>query len=320
MAVYTHLNLKKINQILKSYNIGNLTSFREIKEGIENTNYYLRTKKTRCILTIFEKRTKKRDVPFFINLMLKLKGKIKCPVPILQKKGKKFFLIHNKIGILVSFLEGKAKKKINLSNCKTIGKEIAKLHNITKSIKLYRKNNLQFKTWSELIDKSKNLYPEHSCKIQNILNFYRKNKINYTNLPNGIIHGDIFPDNIFFKKNRFKGFIDFYFSCNGAYIYDLAIAINSICFEKELNYDKVDSLISGYNSNKKILSIEKKYLAILCLGASIRFFSTRLYDMSNTPKNALVKKKDPNEYLKKMYFFYENYSKLTKYFENKNLY
>ncbi len=302
MAVYTLLKKEDIEKTVKDFHLGSLKKYYGIKEGIENTNYYIQTNKTKAILTIFEKRVQKKDLPFFSNLMLSLKkAGVLCPKPF-HKNKKIIFHIKNKSAILVSFLEGRPKNKLSDKDCIKIGKEIGTLHRKSKNLKLFRKNSLSLNDWIKIFSKVKKYFPIYQKEMKNYFELFKKNCPN--NIEKGIIHADIFPDNIFFNKNKFSGFIDFYFACNDYFMYEIAIAINSICFDKKkLNLQKAKALIKGYSQVKKISFKEINYLPILCLGAAIRFFVTRLYDYKFTPKKAKVKKKDPKEYLFKMRFF-----------------
>ena len=308
MAVYTKINSKHINYIEKNYNIGKIKSFIGIKKGIENTNYLLKTKNKRFILTLFEKRVQKKDLPFFMNLMDKLnKQKINCPKPQRNKKGSFLIKIKNKTGSIVSFVEGKDKLKLNHKNCYEIGKNIAKLHRASKKIKLYRKNSLSLKEWPKLLskigNKSKVINPNLNSLMKNSL-LQIKNKWP-KDLPRGIIHADLFIDNIFFIKNKFNGYIDFYFACNDFLMYEIAICINALCFDKRnnkfiFNKKKSRNLIRGYSKIRSFSSKEKRSLNILCRGAALRYLLTRTYDYLNTPKNAVIRIKNPREYIQKL--------------------
>ena len=308
MAVYTRVNSKDINYIEKNYNIGKIKSFTGIKKGIENTNYLLKTENKKFILTLFEKRVQEKDLPFFMNLMEKLnKHKINCPEPQRNKKGGFLIKIKSKTASIVSFVEGKDKLKLNPKNCYEIGKNIAKLHIASKKIKLYRKNSLSLKDWPKLLNKignkSKIISPNLNSLMKNsfleIKNKWPKN------LPYGIIHADLFIDNIFFKKNKFHGYIDFYFACNDFLMYEIAICINALCFDKKnnkfiFNKKKSTNLIKGYSKIRRITDKEKKTLNILCRGAALRYLLTRTYDYLNTPKSAVIKIKNPREYIQKL--------------------
>ncbi len=308
MAIYTKISSKDIILIEKNYNLGKIVSFKGIKKGIENTNYLLKTKDKKFILTLFERRVHKKDLPFFMNLMDKLsKFKINCPKPQKNKRGSFLIKIKNKTASIVSFVEGKDKLKLNPKNCYEIGKNIAKFHRASKKIKLYRKNSLSLKDWPKLLNKignkSKIISPNLNSLMKNSL-LQVKNKWP-KNLPFGIIHADLFIDNIFFKKNKFHGYIDFYFACNDFLIYEIAICINALCFDKKnnkfiFNKKKSKNLIRGYSKIRKLSDKEKKSLNVLCKGAALRYLLTRTYDYLNTPKSAVIKIKNPREYIQKL--------------------
>ena len=308
MAVYTRVNSKDISYIEKNYNIGKIKSFTGIKKGIENTNYLLKTENKKFILTLFEKRVQEKDLPFFMNLMEKLnKHKINCPEPQRNKKGGFLIKIKSKTASIVSFVEGKDKLKLNPKNCYEIGKNIAKLHIASKKIKLYRKNSLSLKDWPKLLNKIGNKSKIISPNLNGLMkdSFLEiKNKWP-KNLPYGIIHADLFIDNIFFKKNKLHGYIDFYFACNDFLMYEIAICINALCFDKKnnkfiFNKKKSTNLIKGYLKIKKFSDRERKSLNILCRGAALRYLLTRTYDYLNTPKSAVIKIKNPREYIQKL--------------------
>ncbi len=321
MAVYTKISKKEISSINKKFNIENFISFKGIKQGIENTNYLLKSKNKKFILTIFEKRVSKKELPFFMKLMDNLYNfKINCPRPLKNKNGNYLIKIKNKSACIVSFLEGKDKKKLSLKNCFDIGKMVARIHLSTKNIQLYRKNSMGIRNLNPLLNSIK----FKSKKFINIEKFLKNNfkdikKKWPRGLPRGIIHGDLFIDNIFFKNDKLSGVIDFYFAANDYFMYEIAICVNALCFEKKnskflINKSKVKNLIKGYESIKKISNKEKKSLNILCRGAAMRYFLTRLYDYTNTPKTALIKIKDPREYYQKlvMHNNLENYNDYLK--------
>ena len=307
MAVYTKINKKDISYINKKFDIGKILKFKGIKQGIENTNYLLRSKNKKFILTIFEKRVSKKEIPFFMKLMDELNNsKINCPKPQQKKDGGYLINIKNKTACIVSFIKGKDKKSLNLKNCYDIGKMIAEMHQSTKKTNLFRKNSMNIKYLNPLMKSIR----FKSRKLTNVEKFLKTNFNNIKkkwpkNLPNGVIHGDLFIDNIFFKNKRLSGVIDFYFAANDYFMYEIAICINALCFDKKkskflINRRKVKNLIKGYEKIRKITIKEKKSLNILCRGAAIRYFMTRLYDYSNTPKTALIKIKDPIEYYQKL--------------------
>ena len=307
MAVYTKIISKDIHLINSKFNIDEIKSFQGIKKGIENTNYLLKTKKEKFILTMFEKRVSNKEIPFFMKIMDNLnQSKISCPKPLKDRNGNYLIKLKNKTACVVTFLKGKDKQTLNLNNCYQVGKIISQMHSITKKLKFSRKNSMGIKKLNPLLKsikfKSKKNSNLEKFLMQNLSNI-KKNwpaKLTY-----GIIHGDLFVDNIFFNKDKLSGVIDFYFAANDFFMYEIAICINALCFDKKknkflINKQKVKNLIKGYESVRKITIGEKKSLNILCRGAAIRYLLTRLYDYSNTPKTALIQIKDPNEYYQKL--------------------
>ena len=308
MAIYTKVDTHEAKSILKNFNLGELKKIQGIKKGIENTNYLLITTTGKFILTLFEKRVQAKELPFFMNLMLSLNDrKILCPKPIKNKNKKTLFQIKNRQAAICSFVYGKEKTNHTLSECRLIGKNIAKLHMVGRKIKLHRVNNLSIKSWIAL---NQSIKTKANKKIPNIYGFINTLLLDLkkkwpSQLPTGIIHGDLFPDNIFFNKKKFAGFIDFYFSCSDFLIYDIAICINAMCFDKKIKFNKLkaNALLKGYSSQRKISKKEFTALPQLLLGASIRFFLTRLHDSINRQKGAVVKVKNPKEFLKRIQFY-----------------
>jgi homoserine kinase type II len=221
------------------------------------------------------------------NYLLNSK-KINCPKPIKNLEDGYLIKVKGKLACIVTFLNGKDKKVLTTSNCYQVGMIIGKMHKITNKFKIKRENSMGMKNMPKLL------------KTQ-----IEINKKWPANLPQGIIHGDLFIDNIFFKKNKISGIIDFYFASNEYFMYEVAICINALCFDLKnnqfkINKHKINSLIKGYEKVRKFTSKEKTYLNILCLGSAFRYLLTRLYDFSNTPKTALIKIKDPKEYYQKL--------------------
>ncbi|MEY3370978.1 MAG: Homoserine kinase [Pseudomonadota bacterium] len=307
MAVYTKLEHQEVRQFLEQYNINNFKDYKGITEGVENTNYLIKTSEQDYILTIYEKRVDENDLPFFIKLLSYLsENKFPCPKPIANKNNEKINRIKNKNAALVTFLNGQSKNKITSEECFEIGKITAQLHEITKKFDINRKNNLSIENWESIFEKTikQKIDLDESIikKAKNYLNFLKDKWPK--NLPQGIIHADLFPDNIFFTNNKVSGIIDFYFACNDFFAYEIAICINSLCFDNNstFNMTKAKNLIDGYTSIRTLSEDEKKYLPILSMGAAMRFFLTRLYDFYHTDNKADVKIKDPFEYLKKIEF------------------
>jgi homoserine kinase type II len=320
MAVYTKFDKKDIEEILENYSIGKLKSFEGIQDGIENTNYYLLVEEKKYILTIYEKRVNSEDLPFFSDLMTGLKNKnYKCPVPIINNKNNTISDYKEKKLMIVSFLEGKAKKVLTPLDCKQVGIEAAKMHEITKDFKIKRNNNLSVKSWRNLFNSIKEQCTKINKDLPSLIeaNLIDVEKNWPKNLPSGIIHADLFSDNIFFKNEKFSGIIDFYFSCNDFYSFEIAICFNALCFDGEknnlsFNVTKAKSFIDGYSTIRKLSDMEKKNIKVLSQGAALRFLLTRVFDALNTVEGAIVKVKDPLEYLKRLEFHknsrnYEDY-------------
>ena len=310
MAVYTKLSKKDLIEFFSKYNIGKIQKHEEIKEGIENTNYLIQTEKGKFILTLYEKRVDEKDLPFFISLMRNLfDKKFPSPEPIINKNGNYISEIFDKKAAVVSFLDGKAKQILNPLDCYEVGVYTAKLHLITKNLVSKRKNKLSVKSWREIYNRVKKdcskIHPNLSNTIEKNLNEIEMDWPK--NIPSGIIHADLFPDNIFFKKNKLSGIIDFYFSCNDYYAFEIAICLNALCFEGKnenlsFNVTKAKKFIEGYSSVRNLTDDEKKSLKVLCKGAAIRFLLTRVFDYLNLIEGAIVKIKDPLEYLKRLEF------------------
>jgi len=320
MAVYTKLSENQLNNFFLNYNLGKLINYKEIKEGIENTNYFIKTEKGSYILTLYEKRVDVNDLPFFIGLMKNLNDqKFLSPKPIINKNGNYISEILNKKAAVVTFLDGGAKKILNPNNCYEVGVNTAKLHLITKNLTQKRENKLSVDSWRKIYN---NVKSDCSKIHQDLSNIIEKNldeieKKWPKNIPSGIIHADLFPDNIFFKDNKFSGIIDYYFSCYDSYAFEIAICLNALCFEGKnqnlsFNVTKAKKFIDGYSTLRKLNEEEKKHFKILCQGAAIRFLLTRVFDYLNLTEGALVTVKDPLEYLKRLEFHnsvknYEDY-------------
>ena len=310
MAVYTKLNHSKIEKILSNYNLGKLESFKGIEEGIENTNYLLIVNKKKLILTVYEKRVKSDDLPFFSDLMSSLnKANFKCPAPVSNNNNSTITNFDGKKLMIVSFLEGGAKSNLSPDNCKDIGMETAKMHELTKNFKMKRQNDLSVNSWRNLFDSVKDQCSKLNKDLPKLIeeNLISVEKNWPKNLPKGIIHADLFQDNIFFKKDKLSGIIDFYFSCEDFFAFEIAICFNALCFDgfKEnlsFNVTKAKNFIDGYSSVRKLSDQEKQSIKVLSQGAALRFLLTRVFDALNTVEGAIVKVKDPMEYLKRLEF------------------
>jgi homoserine kinase type II len=310
MAVYTKLSENNLKDFFSKYNLGKLLKFQGIQEGIENSNYFVKTDSGKFILTVYEKRVEEKDLPFFMGLMKNIFNEnFPSPEPIINKNGNYITEIFGKKAAVVSFLEGASKKNLTPGNCHEVGIYTAKLHMITKNLNIKRTNRLSVNSWRLIYRKIQRdcskIYPDLTKIIERNLEVIEDKWPK--NIPRGIIHADLFPDNIFFKGSKLTGIIDFYFSCYDFYALEIAICLNALCFEGKnenlsFNVTKAKKFIDGYSSIRKLTEEEKESLKILCHGAAMRFLLTRVFDYLNLTEDALVKIKDPVEYLKRLEF------------------
>jgi homoserine kinase type II len=307
LAVYTDIAEDDLKWFLTEYDAGTLLSYKGIAEGVENSNFLLHTSKAPLILTLYEKRVEKSDLPFFLGLMQHLSaGGLSCPLPLPRKDGALLGTLSGRPAALISFLEGMWLRKPEAKHCREVGKALAQMHVAGEGFALTRPNALSLEGWQTLWDKSEARADEIEPGLQNEircdLNFLR----GYwpKDLPAGVIHADLFPDNVFFLGDELSGLIDFYFACNDLLAYDVSICLNAWCFEKDgaYNITKGMQMLEGYQSVRPLSEAEIKALPVLSRGSALRFFLTRLYDWLTTPEGAMVTKKDPLEYLRKLRF------------------
>ena len=301
MAVYTSISKNTLSSLIDNYDIGLLKNFEGILEGVENTNYKITTSQNVYILTIFEKRMNVHELPFFIKLQNHLSNKnIKCPHPISNRSGQHINTIENKPCVIMSFLSGQKIENPNTHHCYQIGKQIANIHHHTNDFKLTRNNNLHQSNWRNIFNKCQesqdNRYNGLFKSIDKELEYLDNNWP--VNLPEGVIHADVFQDNVFFIKNTLSGLIDFYFACNDFYAYELTICINAWCFDNNVTFDKEKyvAILQGYQKIRTLSHKEIDNFPTLLRGASIRILLTRLHDQLYHPEEAFVKPKNPMEY------------------------
>ncbi len=309
MAVYTEIADEELDDFLLQYNIGAALSCKGIAEGVENSNFLLHTETGYYILTLYEKRVNKSDLPFFLGLMEHLAGEgFVSPTPICAKNGNTLTEVAGRPAAIIEFLDGRSIKRITPNHCALLGQSLANLHLAAEGFELTRPNALTINSWRPLFESCfegtsvPSLKEREIREIEDELACLEENWP--TSLPSGVIHADLFPDNIFFLGDKVSGVIDYYFACNDFLAYDLAICLNAWCFESDASFNitKARKLLSGYRSIRDISDDELAALPYLCRGAALRFYLTRLYDWINQVEGALVKPKNPLEYLKKMRF------------------
>ena len=307
MAVYTDITESDLKTFLGQYDAGELTSYKGIAEGVENSNFLLHTTKDPLILTLYEKRVDAADLPFFLGLMQHLAEKgLSCPLPLPRHDGALCGELSGRPAALISFLEGMWLRKPEARHCHEVGRALAELHLAAADFEIRRENALSLEGWVGLWQKAApradevqaGLEAEIGGELDALSAAWPKD------LPAGVIHADLFQDNVFFLGDRLSGLIDFYFACNDLLAYDVAICLNAWCFEQDGAYSfaKGRALLAGYQSVRPLSAAEADALPILARGSALRFFLTRLYDWLTTPAGALVVKKDPLEYLKKLRF------------------
>ena len=307
MAVYTDITEDDLSSFLTAYDAGTLLSYKGIAEGVENSNFLLHTTKGPFILTLYEKRVDRDDLPFFLGLMHHLAERgLSCPLPLPRKDGALLGELSGRPAAMISFLEGMWLRKPAARHCREVGIALAKMHLAGEGFEIRRENALSVEGWRPLWEKSAARADEVEAGLQKEIG----QELHYLeahwagNLPEGVIHADLFPDNVFFIGDDLSGLIDFYFACNDYLAYDVAICLNAWCFEKDGSYNltKGMALLAGYESVRPLSDDEAAALPLLARGSAMRFFLTRLYDWLMTPAGALVVKKDPLEYLRKLRF------------------
>jgi homoserine kinase type II len=307
MAVYTDVSEGELEAFLKDYSVGDLLSYKGIAEGSENSNYLLHTSSGAYILTLYEKRVERADLPFFLGLMDHLAGKgIVCPLPVHRKDGTLIGELAGRAAALITFLEGMWMRRPTAAHCREVGKALASLHIAGADFPLTRQNALQIdgwrKLWAGARDRADEVEPGLVAEVDN--DFAELERHWPESLPSGVIHADLFPDNVFFLGEKLSGLIDFYFACNDFYAYDLATCFNAWCFEKDHAYNltKSTALLAGYQSVRPLRSAEIEALPLLARGSALRFMLTRLYDWLTIPDGALVQKRDPREFIRRLRF------------------
>ena len=307
MAVYTQVDEEELENFLSGYDLGNVMSFKGIAEGIENTNYLLHTERGYFILTLYEKRVAAADLPFFVGLMEHLAARgINCPQPVKNRKGAALGELAGRPAMIVTFLEGVWLRRPNAEHCAALGRAMAELHGAGASFRLRRENALGLAGWKKLAPvataRADEIAPGLAALILEELAYVEKNWPR--RLPAGVIHADLFPDNVFFLGNKLSGLIDFYFACTDFLAYDAAICLNAWCFETDHSYNvtKGRSLLQAYARVRPLTHGEQEMLPLLARGAALRFLLTRLVDWFDVPAGALVRPKDPLEYYRKLRF------------------
>jgi homoserine kinase type II len=307
MAVYTEVSDVELRRFLEPYALGRLVASKGIAEGVENSNFLLQTEAKSYILTLYEKRVKRDDLPFFLALMQHLSDRgISVPQPLHTTTGEVLRELCGRPAALFSFLEGLWPRRVHAWHCLALGQTLAQFHGATADFEGTRENNLSLAGWRGLIDaigqRAEDVVPGLADELEQ--EHRDIERLWPRDLPKGVIHADLFPDNVFFLEETLSGLIDFYFACTDFYVYDLVICMNAWCFEPDraFNVTKGQALLGAYDKARPLTPAERAALPILARGGALRFLLTRLYDWLNHPPGAFVQPKDPLEYLAKLRF------------------
>ncbi|HVZ70255.1 MAG TPA: homoserine kinase [Rhizomicrobium sp.] len=307
MAVYTDVSFDDLEDVLRDYDIGAPRSFKGIAEGVENSNFALVTSKGAYILTLYEKRVHAEDLPFFLGLMEHLAARgIACPVPIRRRDGAQWMILNGRPAALLTWLDGLSLKRPEVAHCAEAGAALAMLHEAGRDFAIKRPNALGPAGWKPLIVATSAKADTVQAGLRALIEDAMRGIDSAwpSGLPEGVIHADLFPDNVLFIEGKVSGLIDFYFACNDALAYDLAVMLNAWCFEGDgaYNITKGKALIAAYRKRRELSDAERDALPTLARGAAMRFLLTRLYDWLNPDPMALVRPKDPRDYSKRLRF------------------
>lgn len=307
MAVYTDVSTDDLSRFIAAYDIGDLLSYKGIAEGVENSNFLVHTTKGYFILTLYEKRVAEEDLPFFIGLMEHLAARgLNCPQPVKNKDGNALGVLAGRPAAIVTFLDGLWIRKPNVGHCAAVGEALARLHIAGADFAMTRANALSVESWRPLFEhagtRGDTVRPGLCNEVVQELDVLEKSWPR--DLPQGVIHADLFPDNVFFLGDKLSGLIDFYFACTDTLAYDVAICLNCWCFEPDhsFNVTKGRALLKAYQNVRPLSAAERDAMPMLARGGAMRFLLTRLVDWLAVPDGALVKPKDPLEYFRKLRF------------------
>jgi len=311
MAVYTDVTDEELQQFLAGYDLGTLLSYKGIAEGVENSNFLLHTSKCYFILTLYEKRVAAGDLPFFLDLMEHLAARgLNCPQPVRSRSGEALGRLARRPAAIVTFLDGVWIRRPSAAHCGAVGEALAQLHLAGADFAMTRRNGLSVEGWRPLFETAEARADTVQAGLREAIGteLARLERDWPRDLGQGVIHADLFPDNVFFLGDRLSGLIDFYFACTDALAYDVAVCLNAWCFEPDHSYNmtKGRALLFGYMRRRPLAAAEIAALPMLCRGAALRFLLTRLVDWLEVPPGALVKPKDPLEYYRKLRFHQTN--------------
>ena len=307
MAVYTDVAAEELGAFLAGYDVGELLAYKGIAEGVENSNFLVHTSRGHFILTLYERRVAAADLPFFLGLMEHLHARgITCPQPVRNRRGEVLGRVAGRPAAMITFLDGMWIRRPSPAHCAALGEALARLHLAGLDFGMRRANALSVAGWRPLFEGCS----KRANEVQRDLGAFLAAELSHLErawpreLPQGVIHADLFPDNVFFLGSRLSGLIDFYFACTDALAYDVAVCLNAWCFETDQSYNvtKCKGLLQAYAQVRPLAAAERNALPLLARGAALRFLLTRLVDWLDVPPGALVRPKDPLEYYRKLRF------------------
>jgi homoserine kinase type II len=307
MAVYTEVTEDDLERFVATYDIGHHLSCKGIAEGVENSNFLLRTTGGQFILTLYEKRVKRDNLPYFLGLMEHCAGDgIACPLPVKNRDGEMLGELCGRPAAIVTFLDGISRRRPTVEHAALVGEALAKFHIAALKFEMTRENDLGLEGWQRLADNALDRANEVRAGLAGAIAEELSFLVRYwpVKLQKGTIHADLFPDNVLFVEGRAPGLIDFYFACTDILAYDLAICLNAWCFEPDHAYNatKGRALLAAYHAARPLRYDEIAALPLLARGAAMRFLLTRLVDWLSVPSGALVQPKHPLEYWRKLRF------------------
>lgn len=305
MAVYTDITDEELTQLLSDFDLGAPLAFKGIAEGVENSNFLLETETGRFILTVYEKRVREDELPFFLGLMRWLaEHGYPSARPMTDRAGETLKRVRGKPCALIEFLPGLSVRRPTAAHCREAGGGLARLHQAAEGFPMARPNDLGRDAWAPMFEGLRQAADDLKPGLAKVIaaDLDRIAAAWPQDLPRGVIHADYFPDNVFFSGPAFAATIDFYFACTDMLAYDIAVALNAWCFEADgsFNITSARALLAGYEAHRPLSSAERAALPVLAHGAAMRFFLTRLHDWGATPAGALVRPKDPLEYERKL--------------------
>jgi homoserine kinase type II len=306
MAVYTHITAEDMAELVKRFGAGHLISAKGIAEGVENSNYLVETDQGRFIFTVYEKRVDTGDLPFFLKLIDHLVAK-DCPVPraLKAESGAGTISVGGKAMAMMEFMPGLSVSHPSAAQARAVGEALGRMHEALVDFVPKRANSLGQQDWYDLAERCGDdldrIAPGLKERVAEECAFLRANWPEH--LPQSVIHADLFPDNVLMVGDKVGAIIDFYFACTEIRAWDVAVTHAAWSFENDgagYNAAVGDAIIAGYDAAFGLSEAERAAFPVLARGACLRFLLTRAWDWLNTPAGAIVTRKDPLAFLRRL--------------------